>query len=64
MQWHYSNEGQRSGPVASEEIRNLIVRGVVKPSTSPWNQNTPNRVPLPQVAESPRPPRTRSIRRE
>ncbi len=58
MQWYYSNEGQRSGPVTTEEIRSLVVRGVVKPSTLLWNQNMPNWAPLPQVAEFAPPPAT------
>jgi len=56
MQWYYSNEGQRSGPVTTEEIRSLIVRGVINPSTLLWNQNMANWAPLPQVAEFAPPP--------
>jgi uncharacterized RDD family membrane protein YckC len=38
MQWYYSIDGQRLGPVAQAEFERLAREGVIKPETLVWRQ--------------------------
>ena len=50
MQWFYSLNGQRQGPVAQAEFDKLIADGVIKSDTLVWRQGQAEWLPLAKAA--------------
>ena len=39
MEWFYVNDGQSTGPISDETLRELIQTGLIKPDTLLWNKS-------------------------
>jgi uncharacterized RDD family membrane protein YckC len=50
MQWYYSLNGQRLGPVAQSDFEKLVTDGVVKADTLVWSQGMAEWLPYAKVA--------------
>jgi len=50
-QWFYAKDNQQHGPVSSEELRRLVARGEITPSSLVWCQGMTQWTKLSQVAE-------------
>ena len=40
-QWYYSKQGQRTGPVSEEQLKQLASSGQVQPTDLVWKQGMP-----------------------
>jgi uncharacterized RDD family membrane protein YckC len=49
MQWYYSNDGQRLGPVSQAEFETLVTNGAVKAETLVWRQGMADWLPHQKV---------------
>ncbi len=57
MQWYYSHNGQRQGPVSEVDFERFVSEGVVRPDTLVWKQGMGNWQPYGEVAGgAPTPP--------
>jgi len=60
--WHYSQDGQRKGPVSDEDLRRMASEGTLKPSDLVWREGMSEWQPASQAtgfqfaAASPAPP--------
>lgn len=50
-QWYYGENGQQTGPVDDETVRQAISAGQLGPNTLVWREGMPNWLPLQQVPE-------------
>jgi len=46
MEWHYSNNGQQTGPVSFDHLAELFRNGTVKPSDLVWNESMTEWTPI------------------
>src|SRR5262245_3959390 len=44
-EWYYSHEGQRHGPVSSEQLRELVATGKLRPDDLIWKEGMDNWMP-------------------